>query len=174
MGELRCDTAELAELAANANGGIPAPSGIQYEQAARPICTNLSPAERFLLWIVRALAENQGNWALVQRELWLRCGPARIELVLQALHEMLTTLAIHRRRVLSVRKLGSPRVSADEVTMLTLIAAAQAQQPCKVAALARWLVRNNGHDLLIAQTTQFARGLMQSGIVLASATADRE
>lgn len=153
----------------------PAAPGIQYDQTAYPDSATLSPAERLILWIVRSLAEDPGNWSLIQRELWLRCGPARIEAVLQSLHEMLTTLVLHRRRVLSVRKPTSPRVSADEVTMLSLIAAAQAQQACKLDALARWLVRQQGHDLLMTQATEFARGLLAAGIALTqTASADSE
>jgi hypothetical protein len=140
--------------------------GIQYDQSTRPGWDELSVAERLVLWSVRSLAETQNNWPQVQKELWLCCGTATIETVLQALHEMLTLLAVHRRRLLTVHRLGDPRLSADEVTLLTLIAAAQCGHVCKIEALARWLVRGNGHGAIIAASSRFAAGLTRSGITL--------
>ena len=144
------------------------PPAIQYDQTLRPAWDELSPAERLILWSIRALAETLNNWPQVQKELWLCCGPVTIETVLQALHEMLTILAVHHRRKLNVRKLGNPRLSADEVTVLTLIAAAQDGQFYKLEAIASWLVCDKGHDAVKAAACQFAEGLSRSGIELAS------
>lgn len=140
--------------------------GIQYDQAPRPAWDELSAAERLILWSIRALAEGQSNWSLVQKELWGCCGPVTIEAVLQSLHETLTVLAVHHRRVLTVRKLGIPRLSADEVTLLSLIAAAQRGHASKTEAISRWLVRNNGHEAMMAAASRFAESLTRSGIRL--------
>ncbi len=140
--------------------------GIQYDQTPRPAWEELSAADRLILWSIRALAEGQRNWSLVQKELWLCCGPVTIESVLQSLHEMLTVLAVHHRRVLTVRRLGNANLSADEITLLSLVVAAQRGHVSKTEAISRWLVRNNGQEVMIAAATRFAESLTRSGIKL--------
>lgn len=151
---------------------IPAePPGIPYDPSPRPGLDELSAAERLILWAIRALAEGPSNWSLVQKELWLCCGPVTIETVLQSLHEMLTVLAVHRRRILTVGKIPVPRLSADEVTLLSLVAAAQCHHASKAEAITRWLVRNSGQEPMMASATRFAESLTRSGIRLTLTTA---
>lgn len=152
---------------------IPAePPGIPYDPSPRPSLDQLSAAERLILWAIRALAEGPNNWSLVQKELWLCCGPVTIEAVLQSLHEMLTVLGMHRRRILTVGKIRVPRLSADEVTLLSLIAAAQCHHASKAEAITRWLVRNSGQDVMMVSTARFAESLTRSGIRLTLTTVD--
>ena len=152
---------------------IPAETpGIQYDPSPRPNWDELSATERLILWAIRALADGPNNWSLVQKELWLCCGPVTIEAVLQSLHEMLTVLTVHHRRILTVRKLRVPHLSADEVTLLSLVAAAQCNHASKAEAIARWLVRGSGQTAMMDSATRFADSLTRSGIRLTSVAAN--
>lgn len=175
MGEVRSFPAcRLAQPSVVAAAPTAAPAKDLVAASAgwsRLTWAELAPANRLVLWTIRLLAESQHNWGLVQQELWMCCGPVTIETVLQAFDEMLTTLALHRRRVLAVGSRDDPRISADELTLLTLIAAAQSGHVAKVEALARWLLHTAGHRALTTQIARLADGLSRSRLNLATAGA---
>lgn len=130
--------------------------------APRLLVADLPPNGRLLLRAMRLLAEQRANWGIVQQELWLCCGLARVESVLQALEEFLAILALEGRRPLLMKPADARRMTAGEQAVLALIAAAERQENDRLAAHARWLVRPLAQRDLIAQALLLGRGLDMS------------
>lgn len=134
------------------------------EAAPRMTVADLPPSSRLLLWSMRLLAENHGNWGIVQQELWLCCGLARVESVLQALEEFLAILALEGRRPLLMKHCDARRMTASEQAVIALIAAGEQNDAERVAAHARWLVRPLAQRDLAAQASLLAQGFAGSEI----------
>lgn len=141
---------ERAESARHQRAPVPPP---------RPAVADLPASGRILLWAMRLLAENRGNWGIVQQELWLCCGLARVETVLQALEGFLALLAREGRRPLVMKPADARRMNAREQAVMALVAAgADGGDGDRLAAHARWLVRPLAQRDLIAQARSLAQG----------------
>lgn len=127
--------------------------------APRMLVADLPPNGRQLLRAMRLLAEHRTNWGIVQQELWLCCGLARVESVLQALEEFLAILALEGRRPLLMKPADARRMTAGEQAVMGLVAAAGQQENDRLAAHARWLVRPLAQRDLIAQALLLGQGM---------------
>lgn len=113
---------------------------------------------RLLLWAMRLLGESRGNWGIVQQELWLCCGLASVESVLQALEEMLGLLARDSRRPPLLKPSDARHMTAWEETIVALIGAARDCDGERLAAHARWLTRPLAQAPLCALARRLALG----------------
>ena len=134
------------------------------DPAPRLTVADLPPPDRILLWAMRLLAENRSNWGIVQQELWLCCGIARVENVLQALEKFLGILALEGRRPLILKPSDARRMSATEQAAMALVAAGDRGERERLAAHARWLVRPLAQRDLIAQALLLGQGFADSDI----------
>lgn len=130
----------------------------------RPTVADLPSRGRILLWAMRLLAENRSNWGIVQQELWLCCGIARVESALQALEEFLAILALEGRRPLILKPSDARRMSAVEQALMALVAAGERGERERLAAHARWLVRPLAQRDLIAQALLLGQGFADSDL----------
>lgn len=128
-------------------------------QAPRAIVAHLDAANRLALWAMRLLAEDRENWNIVQQELWLCCGLAKVERVLQPLERLLEIVAHESRRPMLFKPSDAPRISCSEGCLLALLDAARENAPDRLAVHARWLVRPLAQGNLIEQARNLARGL---------------
>jgi hypothetical protein len=143
---------------------MPGDSAAALEAAPRATVADLPPSGRLLLWSMRLLAEHRGNWGIVQQELWLCCGLARIESVLQALEEFLAILAIDGRRPLLMKHCDARRMTASEQAVIALITAGEQGDAERLAAHARWLVRPLAQRDLAALALLLGQGFAESQI----------
>jgi hypothetical protein len=134
------------------------------DAAPRLTVADLPSRGRILLWAMRLLAENRSNWGIVQQELWLCCGIARVESVLQALDEFLAILALEGRRPLILKPSDARRMSAGEQAVMALVAAGERGERERLAAHARWLVRPLVQRDLIAQALLLGQGFAESDV----------
>ncbi len=134
------------------------------DAAPRMTVADLPSRSRILLWAMRLLAENRSNWGIVQQELWLCCGIARVESVLQALEEFLAILALEGRRPLIMKPSDTRRMSAGEQAVMALIAAGERGERARLAAHARWLVRPLAQRDLVAQALLLGQGFADSDV----------
>lgn len=134
------------------------------DAASRMTVADLPSRSRILLWAMRLLAENRSNWGIVQQELWLCCGIARVESVLQALEEFLAILALEGRRPLIMKPSDTRRMSAGEQAVMALIAAGERGERARLAAHARWLVRPLAQRDLVAQALLLGQGFADSDV----------
>jgi hypothetical protein len=111
---------------------------------------------------MRLLAESRANWGIVQQELWLCCGLARVENVLQALEEFLAILALEGRRPLLMKHCDARRMTASEQAVIALIAAGEQDDADRLAAHARWLVRPLAQRDLAVQALLLGQGFADS------------
>lgn len=133
-----------------------------FEVVPRMTVADLPPSARLLLWSMRLLSENRGNWGIVQQELWLCCGLARVESVLQALEEFLAILALEGRRPLLMKHCDARRMTASEQAVIALIAAGEQGDAERLAAHTRWLVRPLAQRGLAAQALLLGQGFADS------------
>lgn len=134
------------------------------DAAPRMTVADLPSRSRILLWAMRLLAENRSNWGIVQQELWLCCGIARVESVLQALEEFLAILALEGRRPLIMKPSDTRRMSAGEQAVMALVAAGERGERARLAAHARWLVRPLAQRDLVAQALLLGQGFAESDV----------
>jgi len=142
----------------------PSDPAAALDAAPRPTVADLPPSGRILLWAMRLLAENRSNWGIVQQELWLCCGLARVESVLQALEEFLAILALEGRRPLVMKPSETRRMSAGEQAVMAMIAAGERGDGDRLAAHARWLVRPLAQRDLLAQALLLGQGFAESDV----------
>lgn len=134
------------------------------DAAPRMTVADLPSRSRILLWAMRLLAENRSNWGIVQQELWLCCGIARVESVLQALEEFLAILALEGRRPLLMKPSDTRRMSAGEQAVMALVAAGERGERARLAAHARWVVRPLAQRDLVAQALLLGQGFADSDV----------
>ncbi|MFN4282740.1 MAG: hypothetical protein ACK4NA_08880 [Alphaproteobacteria bacterium] len=124
----------------------------------RRLVAELPVNARLLLWAMRLLGESRGNWTIVQQELWLCCGLASVESVLQALEDLLAVLARDGRRPLLLKPSDARRMTACEEAIVALLDAARDGDGERLAAHARWLAPPLAQGPLCAFAVRFARG----------------
>lgn len=146
--------------------GAPAMPGdpVAASGALRRTVTDLPPNHRICLRAMRLLAENRGNWGIVQQELWLCCGLARVESALQALESFLALLDREGRRALVMKPADACRMNAGEQAVMALVAAGERRDRERLAAHARWLVRPLAQRELVAQALLLGQGFIGSDL----------
>ena len=126
----------------------------------------LTYAENLLVWAIRHWVDGRQCWQIVEREFRDSCGVSGGTTVLAALGQFLVGVAVHGRRTIRIGYRGYPGVSPDEMSLLQLIAAAQADEAHRIAARLPWLFampeRCEARDLLAG----IAQPLKTCGLML--------
>lgn len=135
----------------------------------QPSFDDLSTPEQLVLWTLRMWLEDHRNLGLIQQTLWIACGLAHVEAALAGFDGLLRTLRRDGRRALRLHPSGCRALSADERTLLALIAVHQARHAEHAAALVRWLVPPAAAARLSGYATAVATALAQKAYVLPSA-----
>lgn len=127
---------------------------------------DLSYAEHLLVWAIRHWVDGRQCWAVVEREFRDACGSPADSTVLTALGQFLVRIAVHGRRQIRIGYRGYPGVSPDEMVLLQLVAAAQADEPYRIACRLPWLFAMPEHREARELLTQIARPLAACGLTV--------
>ncbi|HZC15917.1 MAG TPA: hypothetical protein VE309_04075 [Caulobacteraceae bacterium] len=123
-------------------------------------------SERLLTWAWRLIAQGRGDCPVLEREFAEACGEDARE-VLATFVGFLQALVHTGRRWLVIGSPGSSERTADERRMLTLIAAAQADEPPLFEAHLDWLARAEARHVLAIGARALATALSVHGLCLA-------
>lgn len=123
------------------------------------------PCRRLLVRSWRLIMARGAECPLVRRGFTGVCG-AEGEEVHLAFCTFLCALALAQRRCLLVNPPLSDRLTADEVRMLTLIAASQNDSPSLLQAHLQWLAERPLRKTLEQATHELARALRSRGLCL--------
>lgn len=126
----------------------------------------LNWGESNLVRACRRFAEGEAAWALVPQQIWLVCGIASVESVLHTTEAFMRLLLGASRRPLVIREAGAETLSADEIALVALVAAAQRGHGAHVEAISRWLVIVSAQASLAKRAEALARALSASGLHL--------
>jgi hypothetical protein len=127
---------------------------------------SLEDPEQWCLSVVRHLFTGAENWTMAERNTTTSCGLSHIESVIVAFDRFAETLAGGARRRLIIARATSVTVTADELALLNLIAAAQSGAYPHVVALARWLVTPSYQGRLVSAAATLGGVLTSAGIRL--------
>jgi hypothetical protein len=127
---------------------------------------SLEDPEQWCLGVVRHLFTGAENWTTAERRTATSCGLSHIESVIVAFDRFAETLAGGARRRLVIARATSVTVTADELALLNLIAAAQSGAYAHVVALARWLVTPSYQGRLVSAAATLGSVLTSAGIPL--------
>lgn len=131
----------------------------------------LEPAERFIVWMFR-------RWVVASKDLDARqldilahefrrqLGAADSRVGLMAGFELVNTIRNHARRMIEYHQPCCGCLGPDEACVLTLVAAGQAGDETLTAATARWLVRDEGQGILVANATRLGAILGDAALYL--------
>jgi hypothetical protein len=127
----------------------------------------LEAAERFVVWMFRrwvVASQNHDSRQLeiLAHEFRRQLGPAESRDGMMAGFELVNTIRNHARRMIEYHQPCCSCLGPDEACVLTLVAAGQAGDETLTAATARWLVREEGRGILVANATRL-------GVILADA-----
>ncbi|MEK9969228.1 MAG: hypothetical protein VW600_08825 [Ferrovibrio sp.] len=123
----------------------------------------LNEGERLVLWAFRRWVSGREHLSMLAREFdrQFRQSDARPALI--ALDAALGELTRHARRTIVYHQPCCPCLGADEVCILSIVAALQNDASTPARAMALWLIRSEGIDGFIAALDDFADGLGRSG-----------
>jgi hypothetical protein len=119
----------------------------------------LTTAEQFALWSLRHRRARPWDGRIVAEGFFRAFGLCGVEEALAAFAALCETVGRHGRRRLSLNGCACRSVAADERALLTLLAAAQAEEAAHVRALAAWLCRPEGQPALAEAARRFAVAL---------------
>jgi hypothetical protein len=136
-----------------------------------PQLGNLDYSEQLLVWSTRKWLEDGTTSPPIERAFLDAFRVARVEAALAGFEGVVEILATAGRRVLGLRRPHCGRVSADEMSILALIAAVQAGDDDHAEALARWLVPAARGQRLIGHATALAVALRECGLLVPRRTA---
>ena len=139
---------------------------IAISNAALPKAHELNYSERLVLHALRQWVQNRALWSKVVLEFNRTCGPSKATEICEALDRLFRELGTTARRNLRLHKPVSCRVSPDELCLLNLIAAHQAEAACHADGLMRWLVPYWEAQRIGDQCRQIARMLFDAGYTL--------
>lgn len=88
----------------------------------RPVVSDLTFPEQLVVWAFRQWGEDPRNWCVVEQEFRLRCKRLNAMVALNGLSGLISVLSRRARRTLWFHRVWCPGVSADERTLLTLVA----------------------------------------------------
>ncbi|MDA0703543.1 MAG: hypothetical protein O3A96_09980 [Proteobacteria bacterium] len=128
----------------------------------------LEAAERFVVWmfrrwVVAAKNHDARQLDILAHEFRRQIGAAVSREGMMAAFELVNTIRNHARRMIEYHQPCCGCLGSDEACVLTLVAAGQSGDEALTAgATARWLVRDEGRDILVANATRL-------GVILADA-----
>jgi hypothetical protein len=127
---------------------------------------SLRDSEQWCLNVLRHLFTGAESWTAAQRNTTTACGLSHIESVIVGFDRFAETLAGGARRRLIIARATSITVTADELALLNLLAAAQSGAYAHVVALARWLVTPSYQGRLVSAAATLGTALSSAGIPL--------
>lgn len=123
----------------------------------------LSEGERLVVWAFRRWVSGPEHLPMLAREFerQFRRNEARPALI--ALDAALTGLTRHARRSIVYHQPCCACLGADEVCVISIVAALQAGASAAARAMAQWLVRMEGVEAFVAPLDRLAEHLADSG-----------
>ena len=110
----------------------------------------------FRRW-VQGLRHNDGrHWTMIGKEFQRHLGAPDGVHAFAGFARMADALQRRGRRVMRVHQVCCPRLSADELCLVGLVAACQAPTPSAARARAEWLVRSEGIGELLEAGARLA------------------
>src|SRR5262249_48390744 len=97
-----------------------------YAESLNPetVC-RLSPVEQLLVWAFRRRAYGGSHWQSVHRELSQRFSTAHADDFVRGVDRIIVTACMRARRTLTFHRIDCHCLGADELALLTIVAAAQ-------------------------------------------------
>lgn len=124
----------------------------------------LSPPERLVVeamrwWIAGLRATSAAPWSRAWNDLAVRLGPEDARSAVAAVAGLARALLEHARRPIAPHPPCCARVNADEMRLVSLVAACQGGDGPRARAGAEWLVEPDGVGDLLAAGTRLAAAL---------------
>lgn len=119
--------------------------------------------EQLIIWAIRHWLDGSHNWPAIQNMFWQECGITNVEAALQGFQDMVEILSTSSRRTLFFHRPNCRYVSADELSIIGLISALQANRNEHAEAFVCWLVPRSNGGKLLQSVAGFASALRQSG-----------
>lgn len=116
----------------------------------------LSAPEQLLIWAFRHRAFGGTHWRRASAELRSHLSDEQAQSFLQPLDRFVVTACLRARRTLTFHRMDCHCLGADELSMLTIVAAAQSREMHLARATSRWLVRSSAIDLLVEDAVALA------------------
>ncbi|WP_300300812.1 hypothetical protein [Ferrovibrio sp.] len=124
---------------------------------------DLSDGERLVVWAFRRWVSGPQHLSLLAREFDRQFRRSEARPALQALDAALTGLTRHARRTIIYHQPCCGCLGADEVCLISIVAALQSGAQHAADAMAQWLVRREGVAEFIAALDDLAECLSGSG-----------
>jgi hypothetical protein len=131
-----------------------------------PTSHDLNYMERLVLHALRQWVHNRARWSEIILEFNRACGPQIATRLCEALNELFHDIGIEARRHLRLYLPVCCQVSQDELCILNLIAAHQADAGPHAKALLRWLVPESAVGRIEQSTMLIAQTLYETGYAL--------
>jgi hypothetical protein len=126
----------------------------------------LSEGERLVVWAFRRWIVGRDQLPMLAREFDRQFRQADARHALIALDAAMTALTRHARRTITHHQACCPCLAADEVCVISIVAALQNDAIEAARAMAQWLVRAAGIDCFVAPLAELADCLGSSGLDL--------
>lgn len=126
----------------------------------------LSEGERLVVWAFRRWIAGRDQLPMLAREFDRQFRAADARQALIALDAAMTALTRHARRTIIHHQACCPCLAADEVCVISIVAALQNDATEAARAMAQWLVRSSGVACFVAPLGELAECLGNSGLDL--------
>ncbi len=123
----------------------------------------LSEGERLVLWAFRRWVSGREHLPMLAREFDRQFRQCEARPALIALDAALVNLTRHARRTIVYHQPCCAGLAADEVCILSIVAALQNDAVAAARAMSQWLMRGEGVDGFTAALDAFAGCLSGSG-----------
>lgn len=123
----------------------------------------LSDGERLVLWAFRRWVSGREHLPMLAREFDRQFRRSEARAALIALDAALLGLTRHARRTIVYHQPCCACLGADEVCLISIVAALQNGAAAAARAMAQWLLRREGVDDFTIALTDFADCLSGSG-----------
>jgi len=137
------------------------------ESSLRQLCPaqDLSPAERLLVRSFRVMVFTDNGGQTVARSFRQKLGDPAAHRALGAFFSFVGLLSCNARRPLRIRLPHCGKVSADERTLVALLAALQARRTSHARSLVSWLTPPPAQALAFAYAASLAQGFREGGLI---------
>lgn len=139
----------------------------------------LDPSERLIVWAFRrwllGLPQNAGeHWSFVWNDFARQFGAQDGKEALSAFTGLIKGLQCYARRTIHHHQPCCPCLGADEVCLVSLVAACQNHQRQLARALAEWMVQSDGVGDLLEAGMRLARVMQRHSLNLPGRTKKEE
>lgn len=135
----------------------------QASQAWPTSVQDLTEGERLVIWAFRRWIAGPDHLPMLAREFERQFRRAEARQALIALDLAMSVLTRHARRTIVHHQACCPCLAADEVCMLSIVAAVQNGADAAARAMASWLLRSDGVTAFLAALQDLADCLTGSG-----------